>query len=1172
MMGSTGKRVFRLALLGAVAALAMILGIGDTAQQAVALQDPPNCMGDICGVSSPCTAKDVQIVALDTWEVVNGDYCESSDPGEFTTVIFRAEFVAGSNVRYDPGVWIADDGGDAKTGSCLSDYLVPPLETLENYQPVFGPYWDAEDTPGSGDECGDIEQNVPTYRLIGPITLACTDTDDDGIVDPIGTCLAWNNSSGADCPANNNCPGTGSKCRCGPTPVEISLHRSDLSLIKTASQDPVLPGESFYYTIQVTNNGEGDSTGFTITDNLDPWLHYVSAINAECSAVADPNDPVGWGEDVTCHVTEDLLAGNSYNVVLNVVMHDYDPDNPPGEPWDQGPPSQIDNTACVQGNEYDINTGNNCGSDSVTTPVVLAHFQSVIQDTTVRFEWSTATEAGNAGFNLYTETETGLQRINGRLIPSHVVDSVEPQNYSFSAAGIAGDRFYLEEVSVRTQGRLYGPFQLGESYGTEVKVEPIDWAGIRAEHEGKVTLDLPRRSDVRQEVPKIELLIDQDGLYRVTYEDLLAAGFDLAGVKASDLAVTSQGAPVRLRVSSGRFFGPGAYIEFYGQAVDTLYTRTNVYALQVNRELASRVRLYKSRPLRVPHAPYYMETTTVDQNREYSFLSPNGDPWYDSRMMVHTSPQTWSFDIEVTDYVPSTGPSSLSVGIWGLSEWPVSPDHHVIVSLNGEMVADGYFDGLADHPIHVELPQDLLQEGSNTLELTLPGDTGADWDIVVLDRYSVTYPRAFIAQHGRLSFTAAGEVFRVSGLPSPDVVVYRIEGDSVAELGRVGVGGSGGAYWAVFAGTLEPATYLVYDIDTLLEPGIRPARPEVDITSGTAQYRVISHSSFLDGLAPLIAAREAQGLDVRVVDVDDVYAQFGYGVFGAGAIRDYVAYAAANMGTEYILLVGGDTYDYFDYLNQGSMSFIPSLYAATDYYASWAPVDPLYVDVDSDGIPDLAIGRLPVRTSAELDMAVAKTLAYAEKSYGGTAVFAADDGFTADSVSFSIQLPEGWALQTAYLDELGVEGARAALIDAINGGVALTSFVGHSGTTVWTFDGLFSASDAAALTNHGQPTVVSQWGCWNTYYVAPSYNTMAHKFMLSGEQGAAAVLGSTTISYDLSERALGRLLTPRLVEPGLSIGAALQVAKAELAETHPAMADVLLGWTILGDPALVIQP
>jgi hypothetical protein len=50
------------------------------------------------------------------------------------------------------------------------------------------------------------------------------------------------------------------------------------------------------------------------------------------------------------------------------------------------------------------------------------------------------------------------------------------------------------------------------------------------------------------------------------------------------------------------------------------------------------------------------------------------------------------------------------------------------------------------------------------------------------------------------------------------------------------------------------------------------------------------------------------------------------------------------------------------------------------------------------------------------------------------------------------------------------------------------------------------------------------------------------------------------------------LLTPRLVTPGTSIGQALQQAKAELAKSHPDMLDVLLGWTLMGDPALMVEP
>ncbi len=47
---------------------------------------------------------------------------------------------------------------------------------------------------------------------------------------------------------------------------------------------------------------------------------------------------------------------------------------------------------------------------------------------------------------------------------------------------------------------------------------------------------------------------------------------------------------------------------------------------------------------------------------------------------------------------------------------------------------------------------------------------------------------------------------------------------------------------------------------------------------------------------------------------------------------------------------------------------------------------------------------------------------------------------------------------------------------------------------------------------------------------------------------------------------------PRMVTPGMTMGQALLDAKQELALAHPDLLDVLLGWTLMGDPALVVEP
>jgi hypothetical protein len=238
----------------------------------------------------------------------------------------------------------------------------------------------------------------------------------------------------------------------------------------------------------------------------------------------------------------------------------------------------------------------------------------------------------------------------------------------------------------------------------------------------------------------------------------------------------------------------------------------------------------------------------------------------------------------------------------------------------------------------------------------------------------------------------------------------------------------------------------------------------------------------------------------------------------------------------------------------------------------YAPVDPKYADINDDNVPELAIGRFAVRTSAELSNVINKTMAYAGKTYGKTSIFAADATYAAASDALLAEVPADWTNTTAYLDALPLDQARATLIASINAGTALTSYVGHTDDYEWTFNGLFLNDDAAALTNSGRPTVVIQNGCWNNYYVNPTYETMGDAMLNDGEYGAAAMVGSTTLTLDLDEQRLGSYFMPLLTHPGMTIGQAMLQAKQAMAAGDPQAVDVLMGWTLLGDPYLGVTP
>jgi uncharacterized repeat protein (TIGR01451 family) len=844
-------------------------------------------------------------------------------------------------------------------------------------------------------------------------------------------------------------------------------------------------------------------------------------------------------------------------------------------------------------------TGNNFGfwnGGVVTNPITLAWFKAEERGGGVHFEWMTATETANVGFHLYAVGAEGLGRLNEEIIPSQVIDSLEPQRYAFEAWGVEAEEFLLEDVDLLGVRRYHGPFRRGEARGAEPKPERVAWGEIRAERSARRAARGAVRSDVLRSGDEAgsggwnsgrigppwrgwggaRLEVSEDGIYRVSYEQLLAAGVNLRGAPIAALALTVGGEPVALRVEGqvgaprygrGRF-GPGSYIEFVGEALDTLYTRTNVYTLGVDWRQALRVERDRR-----PAAPWasvpaaYEERLAVDRDQKYILTAPSEDPWYEAHLLAYGGSASREFAVEVDGY--AGGPAGLEVELWGLSEFPRDPDHHVELEWNGSRIGEEWFDGRRVHRVSSELWSGAVVEGENRLQVTLPGDTGTTWDMVAFDRLWLRYARRFEPREGRLRFEAVGEAFEIQGV-SGEAVAYRMGGEVPVLLEGLRWDGSGRAR---IPGQVDPAVYEFAETAALRVPGIAPSTEPAEL-SGETRLLVISHEEFLEGIAPLVNARRAEGWTVAVLDVAEVYARWSHGVADPQAIRDAIRYAAAEHATEALLLVGGDTYDYHDNLGVGSISFIPSLYTATDEIVRFAPVDPLYGDVDGDGVPDVAVGRLPVRTPEELDSVVARTLEYAEIGFAGTALLAADGydapagySFTAASDDLAAGLG-GWALERAYIDELGKVDARERLIDGINGGVALTSYFGHSGPTAWSFDNLFNAADAAALENTGRPTVVTQWGCWNTYHVTPSYNTLGHKLLLSGGRGAAAVLGAATLTQAPAERKLGKLLFARLGQPGVTLGQALVDAKQELARSEPDLIDVILGWTLLGDPTL----
>jgi hypothetical protein len=806
---------------------------------------------------------------------------------------------------------------------------------------------------------------------------------------------------------------------------------------------------------------------------------------------------------------------------------------------------------------------------SATLPVTVAMVESRRQGDEIVVLWTTASETGNVGFRVWGDDASGRRQLLGTF-KSQQADSFKPLYYQASVPGDGVHSIVIEDVSIVGETRLHGPFAVGSVYGEELEGLEIDWASTRAELEsvGK-DVRLGESASIgssRRPLPSATrgalLSVREKGVHRVTYEQLLAAGVQLGGVQPDRIAVENEGAAYpRFIHAPGSAFGPGSYVEFYFDPSLTPQSPVDVLVLREapSRALAAGTLRAIPGSLGVVDA----EDRYEDQN-SYSFASPTGDPWFEAQLLSWGGPASRIETFDLEDSV--NGPVSITVRGWGYGDQlGISPDHHVVVSLNGVNVTEEWFDGIV--PFEAEFDAtELVTETGNQLEIRVPGDTGYPFDNFAFDGFSVEYARTTIAREVRFSgeVRAAGPVSIGGFSEGAEVAIWRVE--APGQFARGSQGAVGGA-----VSTLGGATIHAASAEAILVPGISPGVP-TSYYSSRAEYVIVTHPAFVGSVADLVALQQAKGLSVEVVSVDRIYAAFSDHAPSSAAIREFLVGSLAH-DLRYVLLAGSDTSDPYDHLGLGSVSFVPTDFVYLNPVVAFSPTDETLVDADGDGLGEVPIGRLPARTPSELQAMIDKIEQWESSvGTGRTATLtsgASDSGtFTLKNLNdaFVAELP-GWFVSSASADELGTAATRTAILAALNGGEKLVSYVGHSSMGQWDRIPLLRWQDVDGLTNAGAPNLITAWGCWNSYFVEPNIESLAARLLREPDAGAAGAIGATTLTSEPSHQALGVLFFEQVNAGASRVGDALHAAKQALA-AQGGSDDAILGMTLLGDPAM----
>ena len=617
--------------------------------------------------------------------------------------------------------------------------------------------------------------------------------------------------------------------------------------------------------------------------------------------------------------------------------------------------------------------------------------------TGVQVSWQTGFEADNLGYRVFREVNGAKVLVNNALIAGSALSFRTAHlqaGYSYAwkdAQGAPGDRYWLESVDLSGRHAWHGPVtaeggtrstKLMANSATITALRPA--AGAVADVQRAVRpvgsrLSPTTRPDFDRQTQlaagqAAKIVVREDGWYRVTFQDLTKAGFPVDAADAATLQLYTNGLEQAIEVTTdGDGVAPSA-IEFYGTAADTPYTDGRVYWLVKGEGSALRVRTITSPIFRVPSLMSFPYTVEHKERSFYVMGIINGDAqnFFGRFIGADGVDQTL-----IADHVDAKGGKAfVEVTAQGLGGKNV-----VEVSLNGSVLGTLGMEPWQEGSAKLSVPDGVLLEGQNTLRLRSLEDNR----FCLFDTVRLTYPRWSEADGDALLMGLSDREardLRIQGFSQPTVRVMDISSAArpVELAGSVTLKDTG---YAVAVHT--PAaprlggvrTLYAFSADQIKHPAAiianRPSHWRTDVAG--ADVVMITTHDLEPALAPLVALRRSQGHSVAVVDIQDIYDEYSYGLKAAAAIRDFLGDAAQRWQTapKYVVLVGNGTYDPRDYLGLGG-DLVPTMHVNTAEME--APSDDWFADLDGDGSADLAIGRLPVETFQQASDVVAKLVQY----------------------------------------------------------------------------------------------------------------------------------------------------------------------------------------------------
>ena len=405
----------------------------------------------------------------------------------------------------------------------------------------------------------------------------------------------------------------------------------------------------------------------------------------------------------------------------------------------------------------------------------------------------------------------------------------------------------------------------------------------------------------------------------------------------------------------------------------------------------------------------------------------------------------------------------------------------------------------------------------------------------------------------------------------------------------------------------EPRRYIVWNGEAMT-PGLVERVKNQDMRSlGSPDMFIVAHPLFLPQAEKIANYhRQNDALSVAIITPQQVYNDFSSGRQDPAALRDMMRFyyekaATAEELPHYLLLLGDASYDPKDripnntnyitsYMNPSSINSVNS-FISDDFYGCLDPDEGNWPDNRNREKIDLAIGRLPVNTTAQADGVTAKILRYHSKEALGdwrnNVVFVADDEDNnthinqAEKAVANLTASDPWFnVKKLYLDaykqEQTANGAvyplvTEALTRQVRSGALTVTWIGHGYELGLAHERLVTLDEINKWDNFNKLPLFVTGTCEFSRYDDPERISAGEQILLKPDGGGIAMFTTTRVVYisdnnKLTQDLYASNLVSRDIKGGKPLGDIIKDTKNSIIERAGSFNNA--NFTLLGDPAL----